>query len=78
MATSPAPRSAPVMAWVVETGRPVNVAMMTQPKAPIRTQMKKVESSGVPLAKSPVEKLLSSPPENQKEMAAPMPVLMAA
>jgi hypothetical protein len=69
---------APVMAWVVETGRPVKVAMMTQPNAPMRMEMKKAEVRGVPLANRPVEKLLSSPPENQKEMAAPAAVVMAA
>jgi hypothetical protein len=66
------------MAWVVETGIPVKVAMMTQPKAPMRTQMKKAEVRGVPLVKRPVEKLLRRPPENQKEMPAPMAVEMAA
>jgi hypothetical protein len=49
--------SDPVMACVVETGRPVNVAKITQPNAPISTARKNASDNGVPLAKSPVLKL---------------------
>src|SRR6266478_2975323 len=64
LAASPAPTSAPVMACVVETGKPVNVAKITQPNAPISTDEKNAMSSVVPLANNPVLKLLSRPPEN--------------
>src|ERR1051325_5145390 len=74
-AITPAPVSAPVIACVVDTGIPVVVATRTHPTAPASTATKKVVSSDVPVAKSPVLKLLMRPPANQKEKSAPSEVV---
>ena len=67
--------SAPIMAWVVETGRPVNVAKITQANAPISTATKKECDRGAPEANRPVLKLLSIPLEYQNPTDAPIAVL---
>ena len=77
-ATSPAPISDPAIACVVETGRPVSVATITHPNAPISTATKNACPSGVPAANRPVLKLLSSPAENQNDAAAPSSVVPVA
>src|SRR6188768_1915593 len=73
-----APTSAPVIAWVVETGSPVAVATMTQPKAPASTATKNTTPGVTPAVSRPLLNFSTRSAPNQNENAAPAAVVTGA
>ena len=74
-AANPAPHSAPIIAWVVETGRPVFEAKSTQEVAPMITAIGmelSIESTG--FAKIPLVKVLTIAMEKKTPSIPPMTV----
>src|SRR5207245_9151293 len=70
-ARSPAPMSAPVRAWVVETGSPVRDATSTQAIAPTRTAPASAGGAATPGWNRPELNVFSIAPATTPDAAAP-------
>jgi len=74
-AAIPAPQRPPTSAWVVDTGRPVAVATISQPIAPVATAM---ENAGpAALANRPLPEKVATSPEAVKAARAPPAMVQA-
>src|SRR3989442_13596000 len=70
-ATRPPPTSAPVRAWVVETGSPMRDATSTQAIAPIRTAPASAGGAATPGWSRPVLNVFSIAPAATPDAPAP-------
>src|SRR5690625_3848133 len=72
--TTAAPRIAPVIACVVETGNPVRDANITQPNTPADTARKNRSKSAGAVRSSPVLKVFKRPADTTLAASAPATV----